>query len=71
MSWKNKPPYIPDKNHPSKWYWYYDKEEDDYYPVEVYSGCWRLYSGGLWWEYEIESPEQPPKSKKTKRKTKK
>ena len=62
MSWLTKPPYVPEKGHPSVFYWYYNPEKNEMWPTEVYAGCWKLYAyKGLWWSEPIKPPEKPQK----------
>lgn len=62
MAWVKKPPYIPGKDDPPIWYWYYDKEEDSVMATDITSSSWKLYAySGLWWDEPIEPPIAPNK----------
>jgi len=77
MSWKNKPPELPEEGF--IYCWYYDIDSEDMWPAKISKGSWKLYAyDGLWLHDKgIELPEKPTQKelkngkKRPKRRTKK
>jgi len=60
MAWVKEPPYVPEAGFASVYYWYYDIQENEIWPVEIYHGCWKLHGyDGLWWDERITPPDKP------------
>lgn len=57
MVWTRRAPEPPPRGTGSDWYWYWPDGEKEFEVVDVYQGCWRLYTqSGYWWDEPISKP---------------
>lgn len=68
MSWTRKKPIPPPKGTGSDWYWYLAEGEKEPWVVEIYHGCWQLYTtGGYWWPEPVPKPSAALPRKKAEK----